>query len=106
MEKLHFSQKCINTIKLHKLKQLFMFFNCFILQNYVKIIKILHFCWFCVIKVVSNNDLDMCGVAKMVSAKSWLVITGGTYRFPYPHYHYVINYLIQDKSFRNFNTDI
>ena len=81
-------------------------FECFVLKNYVKMIKISDSCWFCDIKVVFNNDLDMLGVAKMISAKSWLVITGGTYRFPYPHYSYVINNLIQDKSFRNFDSDI
>jgi len=81
-------------------------FNCFVLKNYVKITKISYLCWFCDIKVVSNNDLDLCGVAKIVIAKSWLVITCDTYRFPYPHYHYIINNPILVKSFRNFNTDI
>ena len=56
-------------------------------------------------KVVSYNDLDMCGVTKIVSAKSWLVITGEPYHFLNPHYHYVTNIPIQDKPFRNVNTE-
>ena len=68
MKKLHFSQKCIYTIILHRLKQLFIFLTVSYLRPMLTLPKISHFCWLCDIKVVSNsnNDLDLCSVAKMV----------------------------------------